>query len=68
MYKFLSTLLVTYLLFLLQGSQIEWLACALYVACRSTSTYTVEGGEYSGNCISLTQILRVTKLRLVMNE
>lgn len=49
--------------FLLQGSCIEWLGCALYVAGQSTFQETVEGGHSSGNKVSLTQILRATKLR-----
>lgn len=52
------------LLFFSKGPHIEWLACALYIACRSSVTKTVEGEEYTGNSISLTQILRATKLRL----
>lgn len=51
--------------YVLEGPQIEWLACSLYVACRTTSTQTVEGDDYLGNSISLTQILRATKLNLV---
>ena len=46
-----------------QGSCIEWLGCALYVAGQSTFQETVEGGHSSGNKVSLTQILRATKLR-----
>ena len=49
--------------FLIQGDHIEWLACALYIACRSSSTQTVEGRDHSGNNISLTQILRATKVK-----
>ncbi len=41
----------------------EWLGCALYVAGQSSSLETVEGQVMSGNNISLTQILRETKLK-----
>jgi len=48
---------------LLQGEHIEWLGCALYVAGQSSTLETVEGGTSSGNKVSLTQILRATKLK-----
>ncbi|KAL5467024.1 hypothetical protein EMCRGX_G031191 [Ephydatia muelleri] len=51
--------------YVLEGSCIEWLGCALYVAGQSTFQETVEGGHSSGNKVSLTQILRATKLSLI---
>ncbi len=41
----------------------EWLGCALYVAGQSLLLETVEGDTREGNNISLTQILRATKLK-----
>ena len=46
-----------------QGDKLHWLACALYVACRSATVATVGGGESQGNSVSLTQILRCSGLR-----
>lgn len=47
---------------LLQGSELHWLACALYVACRS-SVPTVGKGTAEGNYVSLTRILRCSEMR-----
>ncbi|GFN79274.1 retinoblastoma-like protein 1 [Plakobranchus ocellatus] len=46
----------------LEGDQIHWLACALYEACRRMSTPTVGRGTMEGNCVSLTRLLRSSKL------
>ncbi|XP_060775164.1 retinoblastoma-like protein 1 isoform X2 [Neoarius graeffei] len=43
----------------------HWLACSLYAACRKTSTPTVGSGMVEGNCVSLTRILRSSKLSLI---
>lgn len=45
-----------------QGSELHWLACALYVACRS-SVPTVGRGTAEGNYVSLTRILRCSEMR-----
>lgn len=39
------------------------MACSLYAACRKGSTPTVGKGLMEGNCVSLTRILRTSKLR-----
>lgn len=50
----------------LEGDSLHWLACALYVACRTTSVPTVNKGSFvEGNCVSLTRLLRSCKLSLV---
>ena len=50
----------------LQGDRLHWLACSLYVSCRSGVTPTVRpGGQIEGNCVSLTRLLRSAKLRSV---
>uniref|UniRef100_A0A8C9VJR1 Retinoblastoma-like 1 (p107) n=1 Tax=Scleropages formosus TaxID=113540 RepID=A0A8C9VJR1_SCLFO len=49
----------------LEGEVIHWLACALYAACRKGSTPTVGKGVMEGNCVSLTRILRCSKLSLI---
>lgn len=46
----------------MQGSELHWLACALYVACRS-SVPTVGRGTSEGNYVSLTRILRCAEMR-----
>jgi hypothetical protein len=51
--------------YILEGSQLDWLACSLYVACRDSSTHTVEGDTYTGNSINLTQILRATNMKII---
>ncbi|XP_063070863.1 retinoblastoma-like protein 1 [Engraulis encrasicolus] len=49
----------------LEGEVVHWLACALYAACRKGSTPTVGRGVMEGNCVSLTTILRSSKLSLI---
>ena len=50
----------------LEGEQLHWLACALYVACRRGSLPTVGQQEtMQGNGVSLTRLLRSTKLSLI---
>uniref|UniRef100_A0A8C9VSR9 RB transcriptional corepressor like 2 n=1 Tax=Scleropages formosus TaxID=113540 RepID=A0A8C9VSR9_SCLFO len=48
----------------LEGSELHWQACALYVACR-TSVPTVGKGTAEGNYVSLTRILRCAELSLI---
>ncbi|XP_075884813.1 retinoblastoma-like protein 2 isoform X2 [Nelusetta ayraudi] len=50
--------------FTLEGSELHWLACALYVACRS-SVPTVGRGTSEGNYVSLTRILRCAEMSLI---
>ncbi|XP_039664013.1 retinoblastoma-like protein 2 [Perca fluviatilis] len=50
--------------FTLEGSERHWLACALYVACRS-SVPTVGKGTADGNYVSLTRILRCSEMSLI---
>uniref|UniRef100_A0A3Q1C1I5 Retinoblastoma-like 1 (p107) n=1 Tax=Amphiprion ocellaris TaxID=80972 RepID=A0A3Q1C1I5_AMPOC len=47
------------------GEVVHWLACSLYAACRKGSTPTVGKGLMEGNCVSLTRILRSSKLSLI---
>ncbi|XP_041096013.1 retinoblastoma-like protein 1 [Polyodon spathula] len=49
----------------LEGDVIHWLACSLYAACRRGSTPTVGKGVMEGNFVSLTRILRSSKLSLI---
>ncbi|XP_006818997.1 retinoblastoma-like protein 1, partial [Saccoglossus kowalevskii] len=50
----------------LEGDDLHWLACALYVACRKSVVPTVGNCEpVVGNCVSLTRLLRSTKLSLI---
>ncbi|KAJ8302946.1 hypothetical protein KUTeg_019342 [Tegillarca granosa] len=49
----------------LEGDQIQWLACALYEACRRTVIPTVGKGTIEGNCVSLTRLLRSAKFSLI---
>ncbi|GLG97802.1 Uncharacterized protein GBIM_04488 [Gryllus bimaculatus] len=52
----------------LEGDQLHWLGCALYVACRKSTTPTVGKHNTSfveGNCVSLTRLLRLCKLSLI---
>ncbi|CAL1609517.1 unnamed protein product [Knipowitschia caucasica] len=49
----------------LEGEVVHWLACALYAACRKGSVPTVGKGLMEGNCVSLTRILRTSKLSLI---
>ncbi|KAK7117046.1 hypothetical protein R3I94_022559 [Phoxinus phoxinus] len=48
----------------LEGSDLHWLACALYVACRS-SVPTIGKGTAEGNYVSLTRILRSSQQSLI---
>lgn len=50
--------------FTLEGSELHWLACSLYVACRS-SVPTVGKGTADGNYVSLTRILRCSEMSLI---
>ncbi|KAM6937382.1 retinoblastoma-like protein 2 [Xenentodon cancila] len=50
--------------FTLEGSELHWLACSLYVACRS-SVPTVGKGTTEGNYVSLTKILRCSEMSLI---
>uniref|UniRef100_A0A674MSQ5 RB transcriptional corepressor like 2 n=1 Tax=Takifugu rubripes TaxID=31033 RepID=A0A674MSQ5_TAKRU len=50
--------------FTLEGSELHWLACSLYVACRS-SVPTVGKGTSEGNYVSLTRILRCSEMSLI---
>ncbi|KAJ8400856.1 hypothetical protein AAFF_G00392100 [Aldrovandia affinis] len=49
----------------LEGDVVHWLACSLYAACRKGWTPTVGKGIMEGNCVSLTRILRSSKLSLI---
>ncbi|KAK3575043.1 hypothetical protein QTP86_019775, partial [Hemibagrus guttatus] len=49
----------------MEGEVVHWLACSLYAACRKTWTPTVGSGMVEGNCVSLTRILRSSKLSLI---
>ncbi|KAK2857710.1 hypothetical protein Q7C36_005629 [Tachysurus vachellii] len=49
----------------LEGEVLHWLACSLYAACRKTWTPTIGSGMVEGNCVSLTRILRSSKLSLI---
>uniref|UniRef100_T1J484 Retinoblastoma-like protein 1 n=1 Tax=Strigamia maritima TaxID=126957 RepID=T1J484_STRMM len=51
----------------LEGDTLHWLACALYVSCRSSSVPTVgkSGAVIEGNCVSLTRLLRSCNLSLI---
>ncbi|KAL0978861.1 hypothetical protein UPYG_G00176710 [Umbra pygmaea] len=49
----------------LEGDVVHWLACSLYAACRKGCTPTVGKGLMEGNCVSLTRILRTSKLSLI---
>ncbi|XP_075851757.1 retinoblastoma-like protein 2 isoform X3 [Microcebus murinus] len=48
----------------LEGNDLHWLACALYVACRK-SVPTVSKGTVEGNFVSLTRILRCSEQSLI---
>ncbi|GAB5582269.1 retinoblastoma-like protein 2 isoform X1 [Prionailurus iriomotensis] len=48
----------------LEGNDLHWLACALYVACRK-SVPTVSKGTVEGNYVSLTRILRCSEQSLL---
>ncbi|KAM5263215.1 retinoblastoma-like protein 2 isoform 4-T4 [Ctenodactylus gundi] len=48
----------------LEGNDLHWLACALYVACRKPVP-TVSRGAVEGNYVSLTRILRCSEQSLI---
>lgn len=50
----------------LDGDQVHWLCCSLYVTCRQTVTPTVgnTNAVLQGNCVSLTQLLRLCRISL----
>ncbi|XP_011686230.1 PREDICTED: retinoblastoma-like protein 1 isoform X2 [Wasmannia auropunctata] len=51
----------------LEGDQLHWLGCAVYVACRKFSIPTVgrPGTNVEGNCVSLTRLLQLCNLPLI---
>ncbi|KAJ8676249.1 hypothetical protein QAD02_012035 [Eretmocerus hayati] len=51
----------------LEGNQLHWIGCALYVACRNATTPTVgrTGTNIQGNCVSLTRLLTLCNLPLI---
>ncbi|KAG8233553.1 hypothetical protein J437_LFUL013765 [Ladona fulva] len=51
----------------LEGDHLHWLCCALYVACRKATVPPVgkPGSSVEGNCVSLTNLLKLCKLSLV---
>ncbi|XP_031826852.1 retinoblastoma-like protein 1 isoform X2 [Nomia melanderi] len=51
----------------LEGDQLHWIGCALYVACRKSSIPTVgrTGAHVEGNCVSLTRLLQLCNLPLI---
>ncbi|KAK0166251.1 hypothetical protein PV328_004690 [Microctonus aethiopoides] len=51
----------------LEGDQMHWIGCAVYVACRESSTPTVgkTGSNVEGNCVSLTRLLQLCNLSLI---
>eukprot|EP00118_Oscarella_pearsei_P028309 m.1847 g.1847 ORF g.1847 m.1847 type:complete len:955 (+) comp7962_c0_seq1:163-3027(+) len=51
--------------FTIEGDKLHWLACSLYVSCRTSVVETVGGEKSSGNSVSLTQILRNAGLSLI---
>ncbi|XP_031332886.1 retinoblastoma-like protein 2 isoform X2 [Photinus pyralis] len=48
----------------LEGEALHWLGCAVFVACRKTTTPTVSRSTVEGNCVSLTSLLRHCNLSL----
>ncbi|KAI8420045.1 hypothetical protein MSG28_008635, partial [Choristoneura fumiferana] len=49
----------------LDGDPLHWIACAMYVACRTSITPTVQTGKaVEGNCVSLTRLLRICNIRI----
>ena len=53
-------------MWIVQGDQLHWLSCAVYVACRKCVTQTVgKMVKIEGNLVSLTRLLRSCKLRSV---
>ncbi|XP_073953586.1 LOW QUALITY PROTEIN: retinoblastoma-like protein 1 [Choristoneura fumiferana] len=50
----------------LDGDPLHWIACAMYVACRTSITPTVQTGKaVEGNCVSLTRLLRICNISLI---
>lgn len=50
----------------LDGDPLHWMACALYVACRTSITPTLQSGKaVEGNCVSLTKLLRLCNISLI---
>ncbi|XP_022082190.1 LOW QUALITY PROTEIN: retinoblastoma-like protein 1 [Acanthaster planci] len=49
----------------LEGDDLHWLVCALYVACRRSTVPTVGNGTVEGNCVSLTRLLRSSRLSVI---
>ncbi|XP_032681259.1 retinoblastoma-like protein 1 isoform X3 [Odontomachus brunneus] len=51
----------------LEGDQLHWIGCALYVACRKSSIPTVgrTGTNVEGNYVSLTRLLQLCNLPLI---
>ncbi|CAG9795684.1 unnamed protein product [Diatraea saccharalis] len=50
----------------LEGDLVHWMACALYVACRTSVTPTVQSGTaVESNCVSLTRLLRLCNISLI---
>ncbi|XP_033625998.1 retinoblastoma-like protein 1 isoform X1 [Asterias rubens] len=49
----------------LEGDDLHWLVCALYVACRRSTIPTVGNGTVEGNCVSLTRLLRSARLSVI---
>ncbi|XP_017779685.1 PREDICTED: retinoblastoma-like protein 2 [Nicrophorus vespilloides] len=50
--------------FTLEGDDMHWLGCSIYVACRLCSTQTVSKSIVQGNPVSLTSLLRSCNLSL----
>ncbi|KAL0820377.1 hypothetical protein ABMA28_006268 [Loxostege sticticalis] len=50
----------------LDGDLLHWMACAMYVACRTSITPTVQSGKaVESNCVSLTRLLRLCNISLI---
>lgn len=50
----------------LEGSTLHWIACALYVECRSGNVPTVaQTSRIEGNCVSLTRLLSICSISLI---
>ncbi|KAL4715050.1 hypothetical protein ACJJTC_003201 [Scirpophaga incertulas] len=50
----------------LDGELVHWMACALYVACRTSVTPTVQSGTaVESNCVSLTRLLRLCNISII---
>ncbi|XP_033168394.1 retinoblastoma family protein [Drosophila mauritiana] len=50
----------------MEGTASHWMCCAIYTACRRTSTPTVTGQNavVKGNCVSLNNLLRCCKMSI----